>query len=145
MVRKMNDTMQTNLFMKSAVLIEQNPIQGKLYKDVLSANGFEVSLVNSISEGMVQIKENSQDLAVINTEIANDTCIEKFVQAVRSHQNDSQKQTPVIGLSIYKENNKRDMAKIFDLFLTKPISIDKFMESVYECIESKNGCSNFNN
>ena len=141
----MNDTMQTNLFMKSAVLVEQNPIQGQLYKDVLNANGFDVNLVNSITEGIVQIKENPQDLAVINTEIANDTFIEKFVQTVRTLQSDSQKQTPIIGLSIYKENNKKDVAKIFDAFLTKPISIDKFMESVYGCIENKNDCQSSSN
>ena len=142
----MNDTMQTNLFMKSAVLVEQNPIQGRLYRDVLNANGFEVDLAQSITDGIMKIKEHPQDVAIINTEIASEPFIEKFIQAVQNMQEKSgRKQTPVIGLSIYKEENKKNLSKILDAFLTKPLSIDKFIESIYSCVECKNGCPSIDN
>ena len=117
----MNDTMQTNLFMKSAVLVEQNPIQGRLYRDVLNANGFEVDLAQSITDGIMKIKEHPQDVAIINTEIASEPFIEKFIQAVQNMQEKSgRKQTPVIGLSIYKEENKKNLSKITRLFSKVP-------------------------
>ena len=141
----MNESMQTNLFMKSALLVEQNPIQAKLYCDILSANGFEVSIAPSITDGIMKIKERPQDLAIINTEIAGEPFIEKFIQTVQSLQKSLKKQTPIVGLSIYKEKYKKNISKFLDAFLTKPISIDKFMESVFNCIENKNGCSDCDN
>ena len=54
--RLINKIMQTNLFMKSALLVEQNPIQAKLYSNILSANGFEVNIALSITEGIMKIK-----------------------------------------------------------------------------------------
>ena len=54
--------MQTTLFRKSAVLIDQNPLQCKLYEDVLNANGFDVYVAKSTMDGLVKIKEKKQDI-----------------------------------------------------------------------------------
>lgn len=136
--------MQASLFRKSAVLIEQNPQQCKLYEDVLSANGFDVYVAKSAMDGLVKIKEKRQDLTVINTEIAEDAYMEKFISRVKQEEYSSE--MPIVGLSIYSEECKKNIAKSLDAFLTKPLSIDKFMESVFRCIETKiNGCESFSN
>lgn len=127
--------MQVDLFKKSAVLIEQNAIQRKLYNDVLTANGFDVYLAKSAMDGLLKIKESPQDLAVINTEIAEEGFIEKFIQNLKSQ--DETKYIPLIGLSIYSEECKKNVSEKLDAFLTKPLSIDKFMESILKCIEEK--------
>jgi two-component system cell cycle response regulator DivK len=133
--------MQTNLFRRSAILIEQNPLQGRLYEDVLKANGFDVYIAKSAMDGLVKVKETTQDLIVINTEIAEESFMEKLVSKVRSESASSV--TPVIGLSIYNRERKKNIAKALDAFLTKPLSIDKFIESVFNCLESKaNGSKN---
>lgn len=125
--------MQVDLFKKSAVLIEQNAIQRKLYSDVLTANGFNVYIAKSALDGLMKIKETSQDLAVINTEIAEEVFIEKFINNIKSHNNT--KDIPIVGLSIYSEECKKNVSKKVDAFLTKPLSIDRFMEAIFKCIE----------
>ena len=131
--------MQASLFRKSAVLIEQNPQQGMLYEDVLNANGFDVYVAKSAMDGLQKLKEKKQDLAIINTEIAEDSYMKKFIERVKAEQISAE--MPIVGLSIYNEECKKNIAQLLDAFLTKPISIDKFMESIFGCIENKiNGC-----
>ena len=133
--------MQASLFRKSAVLIEQNPQQSKLYEDVLSANGFDVYVAKSTMDGLQKIKEKKQDLTIINTEIAEESFIKRLISRIRAE--DTTAEMPIVGLSIYAEDCKKNIAEILDAFLTKPLSIDKFMESVFGCIEKKvNGCEN---
>ncbi|GHU14761.1 hypothetical protein FACS189449_11890 [Alphaproteobacteria bacterium] len=133
--------MQTALFKKTAILMEQNSIQSNLYRDILSANGFDVYVAKSAMDGLIKIKEKPQDLAIINVEIAEESFIEKLINKIRSE--NTAKFMPIIGLSIYNQENKRNMLKNLDAFLTKPISIDRFIESVFVCIEKKhNGSEN---
>ncbi len=133
--------MQASLFRKSAVLIEQNPQQGKLYEDVLNANGFDVYVAKSAMDGLQKIKEKKQDLTVINTEIAEENYMKRFIEKVKTEETSTD--MPIVGLSIYNAECKKNIAQVLDAFLTKPLSIDKFMESVFGCIEKKvNGCEN---
>lgn len=136
--------MQASLFRKSAVLIEQNPQQSMLYEDVLNANGFDVYVAKSTMDGLQKIKEKKQDLAIINTEIAEESFIKRLISRIRSE--DTAAEMPIVGLSIYGEECKKNVAEVLDAFLTKPLSIDKFMEAVFGCIEKKiNGCEGFSN
>jgi CheY-like chemotaxis protein len=131
--------MQANLFKKSAVLIERNSLHCKLYEDVLTANGFDVYTAKSAMDGLMKVKETKQDLAVINTEIAEESFMEKLIAKMQSER--ASKLMPIVGLSSYSMECKKNIAKMLDAFLTKPISIDKFMESVFLCIEHKvDGC-----
>ncbi|MDR2765913.1 MAG: hypothetical protein LBB63_00390 [Holosporaceae bacterium] len=136
--------MQTNLFRRSAVLIEQNLMQCKLYEDILNAYGFEVYVAKSAMDGFTKIKETPQDLAIINTEIADETFLEKLVSKMRKESTSFL--MPIVGLSIYDQERKKNIANTLDAFLTKPLSIDKFVESIFSCIESKaNGRESFGN
>ena len=91
----------------------------------------------------MKIKETQQDLAVINIEIAKELFIEKFVSKIREES--VSELTPIIGLSVYSQKSKENIAKILDAFLTKPLSIDRFIESVFTSIENRaNGCESFN-
>jgi two-component system cell cycle response regulator DivK len=134
--------MQTNLFRRSAVLIEQSLMQCKLYEDILNAYGFEVYVARSAMEGYTKIKEAPQDLAIINIEIAEESFLEKLVSKMRTESVSSL--LPIVGLSIYDQEHKKNIAKTLDAFLTKPLSIDKFVESIFSCIENRaNGCESF--
>jgi DNA-binding NtrC family response regulator len=133
--------MQADLFKKTAILVEQHPLQSKLYKDILTANGFDVSVARSAIDGLMQIKAGKHDLVVINVEIAEEAFLEKLINKIQEDQ--SKKSMPIVGLSIYNSECKKNISKIMDAFLTKPLSVDKFIESVFVCIENKNnGCQN---
>jgi DNA-binding response OmpR family regulator len=97
--------MQANLFKKSAVLIERNSLHCKLYEDVLTANGFDVYVARSAMDGLIKIKETNQDIAVINTEIAEETFVEKLVSKMKSERSSSL--MPIVGLSSYAPESKK--------------------------------------
>ena len=127
--------MQANLFKKNAILIENDFLQNRLYSDILDSNGFEVFSAKSPIEGLQKIKENEYDLAVINVDIGEETFVEKFLNKIHVEQ----PTMPVVGLSIYEQKKKKNIVKVVNEFLTKPFSIDTFIESVVvKCVE--NGC-----
>lgn len=128
--------MQENLFKKNAILVESDFLQNRLYNDILDSNGFEVFSVKSAMEGLQEIKENEYDLAVINVDIGEESFVEKLLNKIRSERS----VLPIIGLSIYEQDKKKNIAKVVNKFLTKPFSIDTFIECVVMCVE--NGCAN---
>ncbi|MDR2780937.1 MAG: response regulator [Holosporaceae bacterium] len=127
--------MQTSLFKKSAVLIEKNPLHCMLYQDVLDANGFDVYAAKSAMDGLIKIKETQQDLVVINTEIAEESFVEKLISKIKAER--SSNFMPIVGLSVYDSECKKNIANALDIFLTKPISIDKLVQSIFAYIESR--------
>ncbi len=131
--------MQAALFKKNAVLIEQNPVQQRLYEDILNANGFDVYTAKSAISGFEKIKEQTYDLAIINTEIAGEPFLEKLINKI--HLEEPTKFMPIIGISIYNPENKKNIHKNIDAFLTKPFSIDRFIECILKCVEKKNNGS----
>jgi DNA-binding response OmpR family regulator len=135
---------QASLFKKSAVLIEKNSLHCMLYEDVLEANGFDVYVARSAMDGLIKIKETKQDITVINTEIAEESFVEKLITKMKTER--ASQHMPIIGLSVYSPECKKNIAKTLDAFLTKPISIDKLTESIFACIEGrKYGSSSFDN
>ncbi|MDR1551564.1 MAG: hypothetical protein LBS14_02720 [Holosporaceae bacterium] len=127
--------MQANLFKKSAVLIEKDPLHCKLYEDVLSAHGFDVYLARSAMDGLMKVKETEQDLVVINTEVAEETFLKKLLFKMKFEGVSGL--IPIIGLSAYNLKYKEKLSEMLDVFLTKPVSLDRFVESVLTCVESR--------
>ena len=134
--------MQASLFKKNAVLVEQNPMHCRLYGDLLEANGFDVYIAKSVMDALVKIREQNQDLALINMEIVEEKFIQKFIQNIKSE--DCSKDMTLIGISIYPEEKKKNIAKFVDSFLTKPFSLDKLTESIDQCIERNNDTEGVN-
>ena len=129
--------MQENLFKRNAILVESDFLQNRLYNDILDSNCFEVFSAKSAMEGLQQIKENEYDLAVINVDIGEESFVEKLINKIHSERSE----LPIVGLSIYEQEKKKNIAKVVNKFLTKPFSIDKFIECVVVCVE--NGCADF--
>ena len=131
--------MQATLFKKNAILIEQDQAQYRLYCDILSANGFEVWSAKSIIDSVNKIREKAYDLMVINTEIAEESFLEKVIAKIREEKHSQF--MPIVGISLHKEKSKKNITKMLDAFLTKPLLIDKFIECVFNSVEIKSsGC-----
>ncbi len=129
--------MQATLFKRNAVLVEQNPMHCRLYSDLLEANGFDVYVAKSVMDALMKIRDKAQDLAIVNTEIVEEKFIQKFIQNIKEEENS--KDLPIIGISIYPEDKKKNIAKVVDSFLTKPFSLDRLIESIDSCIEKRDG------
>ena len=133
--------MQASLFKRNAVLVEQNPMHCRLYSDLLEANGFDVYVAKSVMDALMKIREKAQDLILINTEIVEEKFIQKFIHNIREEE--VSKDLPIIGISIYGEDKKNNIAKIVDGFLTKPFSIDRLTEAIDSCIEKRDDTESF--
>ena len=134
--------MQGDLFRKSAVVLEQNLIEANLYSDILSANGFDVYIASSPMDALVKLRESNNDLVIIDLNIAGHAFMNKFLKNIR--QETSCKDTTLLGLSMYEQKEK--ITYDVDFYLTKPCSIDKFIEVVFGSLEQKvYGCECFNN
>jgi len=129
--------MQATLFKRNAVLVEQNPMHCRLYSDLLEANGFDVYVAKSVMDALVKIRDKNQDLAIINTEIVEEKFIQKFIQNIKEEE--TSKDLPIIGISIYPEEKKKNIAKVVNRFLTKPFSLDRLIESIEGCIDKQDG------
>lgn len=129
--------MQTDLFKKSAILVNQKPLEGLLYSDILSANGFDVYIAKSVMDALLKIKEKSQDLVLLDLDFASQNFVEKFIKKLKD---DSQcKNTAIVGLSVYNREDQGNLAHMLDGLLTKPCSIDKFITGIFSSIENVNG------
>lgn len=133
--------MQATLFKRNAVLVEQNPMHCRLYSDLLEANGFDVYVAKSVMDALVKIRNKTQDLAIVNTEIVEEKFIQKFIQNIK--EDETSKDLPIIGISIYPEDKKKNVAKVVDSFLTKPFSLDRLVKSIESCVEKRDGVSCF--
>lgn len=127
---------QENLFKREALLIENDFLQSKLYRDILDFNNFEVSLVKSGVDGLRKIREKKYDVAIMNVDIGQEPFVEKLLQKVH----EESPFLPIIGLSIYESRSKKSVSALLNKFLTKPFSIDTLIECVVVCVE--NGCEN---
>ena len=135
--------MQADLFKKTAILIEQNPIETVLYSDALSANCFDVLVTSSPMEALVKLRETEIDLVLIDMGDASNAFISKFVQNIRKEK--KCEFTVIFGLSIYPFNNEKNMKLNLDACLTKPFSIDTLIDRIFSSIESKcNDCECIN-
>lgn len=134
--------MQGDLFRKSAVLLEQNPIEAELYHDILSANGFDVYVASSPMDALVRLRESNKDLAIIDLNIAGHAFTDKFLKNIK--QENCCESTTLLGLSMHEQKEKN--AYEVDSCLTKPCSIDTFMQVVFDSLEQKAyGCECFDN
>jgi len=127
--------MQTDLFKKIAILIEQNPVETVLYSDTLAANGFEVFVTSSPMEAFVKLREEEVDLILIDIANSSQNFVDKFIKNIRKEK--KCEFTTIIGLSLYSAIDEKNMYLGMDMCLTKPCSIDMLIESVFSCIENK--------
>lgn len=127
--------MQADLFRKSAVLIEPNFVEAELYKDVLSANGFDVYIAKSPMDALVKLREKEHDLLLLNMETAGQSFFEKFLQNIRREK--ACAMTAIVGLSIYRPEDRKAPPKELDICLTKPCPIDVLVNTVFDCIEKR--------
>lgn len=127
--------MQANLFKKSAVLVEQNSVEETLFRDILTANGFEVYAAKSLMDALVKLQEKENDLLVLDMEIAGQSFIEKFLQNIRREKICAL--TVIIGLSIYWQDEQKKVGELLDACLVKPFPIDTFIKVIFESIEKR--------
>ena len=115
------------------LIVEDNPLNLKLVRDVLLEAGFEVIEARTGEEGVARTQDSQPDLILLDLQLPGIT----GTQALRLIRNDaSGVDVPVVALTAFAMAEDRDRALLdgFDGYLTKPISVRDLPQQIAEFV-----------
>ena len=120
--------------MSLVLIIEDNEKNMKLARDILQAKGFKTVEAVTGEEGVKLAKARKPDLVLMDIQLPGINGIEAFKQ-IRA--DTKTKSIPVIALtaSVTPTDRSQISAAGFDAFISKPISLKEFVETVKRLIE----------
>ena len=124
------------MIMKQRILIvEDDRINRKLFRDVLDANGYETSEADSGSTGLEMAGSVQPNLILMDIQLPGMDGIQ-VVGALK--QNPATSGIPVLALTGYaiQGDRERILAGGFDDYLSKPVDIDHLLEKVHQWLAS---------
>ena len=122
--------------MSTVLIVEDNDKNMKLARDVLQAKGYQTVEAITGEEGVKLAKERKPDLVLMDIQLPGINGIEAFRQ-IRADANTSR--IPVVALtaSVTPTDRTAIAAAGFDAFLSKPINLKEFLETVKRMVEKK--------
>ena len=120
--------------MSLVLIIEDNEKNMKLARDILQAKGYQTVEAETGEEGVKLAKERKPDLVLMDIQLPGINGIEAFKQ-IRA--DTKTKSIPVIALtaSVTPTDRSQITAAGFDAFISKPISLKEFVETVKRLVE----------
>jgi two-component system cell cycle response regulator DivK len=115
------------------VLVEDNPKNMKLLRDVLSHDGYEVLEATNAEDGIALVQERRPNLVLMDVQLPGMGGLEAV--KVLKH-NDRTARLPVIAVTAFamKDDRKLALDAGFDGYLEKPISVQALREEVRKFI-----------
>lgn len=118
------------------LIVEDNPLNLKLVRDVLTKAGFEVIEACTGEEGVARAQDSQPDMILMDLQLPgiNGT------QALRLIRNDpSGAMVPVVALTAFAMSEDRDRALLegFDGYVSKPISVRALPHQVAKFLREK--------
>ena len=104
------------------LVVEDNPLNLKLVRDVLGFAGYDVVEATSWEEGLRVVQENPPDLVLMDLQLPG---IDGTETLHRLRQGSLRRDVPVIAVTAFAMPEDRDRAALagFDGYIEKPISI----------------------
>lgn len=114
---------------KKILIVEDNELNQKLFQDLLIAKGYDVYEIRDGRYAIDKIKEIYPDLVVMDMQLPNlsGADITKWVKA-----NPSLSHIPILAVTAFamRRDEKRILESGCDAYLSKPIAIGTFIETV---------------
>jgi two-component system, cell cycle response regulator DivK len=122
--------------MSTVLIVEDNDKNMKLARDVLQAKGYQTLEAITGEDGVKLAKERKPDLVLMDIQLPGINGIEAFRQ-IRADANTSR--IPVVALtaSVTPTDRSAISAAGFDAFISKPISLKEFLDTVKRLVEKK--------
>ena len=120
--------------MSTVLIVEDNDKNMKLARDVLQAKGYQTLEALTGEEGVKLAKEKQPDLVLMDIQLPGINGIEAF----RQIRGDAKTRgIPVVALtaSVTPTDRSAINAAGFDAFLSKPINLKEFVETVRRLVE----------
>jgi two-component system cell cycle response regulator DivK len=122
--------------MSTVLIVEDNDKNMKLARDVLQAKGYQTLEAITGEDGVKLARERKPDLVLMDIQLPGINGIEAFRQ-IRADAKTSR--IPVVALtaSVTPTDRTAIAAAGFDAFLSKPINLKEFLDTVKRMVEKK--------
>ena len=122
--------------MSTVLIVEDNDKNMKLARDVLQAKGYRTLEATSGEEGVRLAKESKPDLVLMDIQLPGINGIDAFRQ-IRADA--ATARIPVVALtaSVTPTDRSAINAAGFDAFVSKPISLKEFLDTVKRLLEGR--------
>jgi two-component system cell cycle response regulator DivK len=121
--------MESPLVPKTVMIVEDNELNMKLFHDLLQANGFETIETRNGIEALDLARKHRPDLILMDIQLPEVSGLEvtKWIK-----EDDDLKAIPVIAVTAFamKGDEERIREGGCEAYLSKPISVAKFLETV---------------
>ncbi len=116
---------------KRVLVVEDNELNLKLFSDLLRAHGFVVEPVRDGREAVERARAFAPDLVVMDIQMPHVTGYELLLQLKAD---DALRHIPVMAVTAYagREDEERLRAAGADAYVSKPITLARFMAAVTE-------------
>ena len=118
------------------LIVEDNPLNLKLVRDVLLIAGFDVIEARTGEEGVARVQDSQPDVILMDLQLPGIS----GTQTLRLIRNDvSGAQVPTVALTAFAMSEDRDRALLdgFDGYISKPISVRDLPQQVASFLHGK--------
>ena len=115
--------------MAVVLIVEDNELNMKLVRDVLQFKGYETLEAISGREGVRMCIEQLPDLVLMDIQLPDISGTTAF-EEIRAHPRTQNIPVFVVTASVMPHDQKRIAASGFDAFISKPINVKNFLETV---------------
>lgn len=121
--------------MQRILIVEDDPLNLKFFRDVLQANGFEILEAKSGVEGLALARKEHPDLIVMDIQLPG---MDGLTAADSLKKDENTREIPVLAISGYAIEGDREhvLARGVDGYLPKPVNIDDLLENIRQLLES---------
>ncbi|NBQ09777.1 MAG: response regulator [Betaproteobacteria bacterium] len=114
---------------KTVLIVEDNDLNMKLFNDLLEAHGYLTLKTASGTEALELVKNHRPDLVLMDIQLP-EVSGEVVIQWIKG--DESIKHIPIVAVTAFamKGDEDRILSKGCEAYLSKPISIAKFIETV---------------
>lgn len=121
--------MKSRAVTKRVMVVEDNDLNRKLFRDVLQANGYEVASVSNGFEVIQTAKEFSPDLIIMDIQLPGISGIDLIQTA---SEDSVLRKVPILAVTAFaaKGDEERIVSAGASGYLSKPVSIVPFMSTV---------------
>lgn len=122
--------------MSKILIVEDNEKNLKLFKLLLEKKGYETVVARNGKECIELVESSKPDLIIMDIHMPVMTGIDA-IKSLRSEE--TTKYVPIIAATAYamKGDKEQLLNQGFDAYLSKPIRVKTFLETVQKCLEKK--------
>ncbi len=117
------------------LIVEDNDLNLKLFRDILAANGYEVVETKEGHQAMALTKEHMPDLILMDIQLPEISGLEitKLIKA-----DESIAHIPIIAVTAFamKDDEERILRAGCEAYLSKPISIDQLISTISQLLSA---------